>query len=353
VRDLFGETIPTDGRILSRKFLWPPLTILDTRHGAWQARKREWLSLGIRSELGRSDGLTYQNRGCLAGDAGTSVFDPVLCELVYRWWGPRPGGLVLDPFAGGSVRGIVAHRLGLRYRGIDLSEAQVEANREQARAICRPEDGPLPEWIVGDARDLRQWVRPGEADLVFTCPPYVDLERYSDDPRDLSTLSWTDFAVSYAEIIRASLEALADDRFAVVVVGDARDRATRALYGFVPYAVRAFQFGGASYYTDGILLNPVWNQARRASFFWTRGGRILARCHQHLIVAVKGDPDRAEANARPLDGDWERVFGAPEPPGEEAGPASGGLSDDLWGPPAASEPQPQPEPEASDQLALW
>jgi len=36
---------------------------------------------------------------------------------------------VLDPFAGGSVRGIVASRLGYRYVGIELRQEQVEANR--------------------------------------------------------------------------------------------------------------------------------------------------------------------------------------------------------------------------------
>jgi hypothetical protein len=50
---------------------------------------------------------------------GTSIFDPVLCELAYRWFCP-PGGLVLDPFAGGSVRGIVAAKLGRQYVGYDL-----------------------------------------------------------------------------------------------------------------------------------------------------------------------------------------------------------------------------------------
>ena len=39
--------------------------------------------------------------------AGTSVFDPVLCECMYRWYVPQ-GGKILDPFAGG---------LNTRYRG--------------------------------------------------------------------------------------------------------------------------------------------------------------------------------------------------------------------------------------------
>lgn len=45
------------------------------------------------------------------GQSDTSIFDPVLCELVYRWFSPE-SGTVLDPFAGGSVRGIVASKLG-------------------------------------------------------------------------------------------------------------------------------------------------------------------------------------------------------------------------------------------------
>ena len=68
------------------------------------------------------------------GSMGTSIFDPVLCEVAYAWFCPR-GGRVLDPFAGGSVRGIVAAALGREYVGVDLSEAQVEANRAQATLI--------------------------------------------------------------------------------------------------------------------------------------------------------------------------------------------------------------------------
>src|SRR5262249_25656604 len=80
--------------------------------------------------------------------SGPSIFDPVLCELVYRWFCPL-GGTVLDPFAGGSVRGIVASKLGRPYVGVDLRPEQIAANREQAARIC---DHPQPVWHVGDSR---------------------------------------------------------------------------------------------------------------------------------------------------------------------------------------------------------
>ena len=76
-----------------------------------------------------------------AGQSGTSIFDPVLCELAYRWFCPA-GGTVLDPFAGGSVRGVVASKVGLKYIGVELREEQVEANRVQGDKICAGDPFP-------------------------------------------------------------------------------------------------------------------------------------------------------------------------------------------------------------------
>jgi len=70
------------------------------------------------------------SRSMLSKAAGTSIFDPVLCELVYRWFA-GPNSVVLDPFAGGSVRGVVAAALGRKYVGIDIAENQILANRAQ------------------------------------------------------------------------------------------------------------------------------------------------------------------------------------------------------------------------------
>ena len=86
-------------------------------------------------KTGDSRAKDFGTEGNASEQSGTSIFDPVLCELAYRWFCP-PGGHVLDPFAGGSVRGIVAAKLGRKYVGIDLSARQIEANMEQAARIC-------------------------------------------------------------------------------------------------------------------------------------------------------------------------------------------------------------------------
>ncbi|MEM8738274.1 MAG: ParB N-terminal domain-containing protein [Planctomycetota bacterium] len=287
---------------LSERFLVPPFSVLDARQEYWQARKREWLGLGIESELGRGeDGenrLTYAqgNRPAEEADAttqkileagsGTSIFDPVLCELAYRWFAP-PGGLVLDPFAGGSVRGIVASRLGRRYIGIELRPEQVEANREQAARICRGDD-PAPIWIEGDAADIRKLV-PADtaADFLFSCPPYGSLERYSDDARDLSTMDHDAFVESYHRIIADTCSLLRDDRFACFVTGDYRD--ARGNYARFPDATRqAFADGGCPLYNEAILVTAIGSLPLRAGTQFARS-RKLGKTHQNVHLAFKGD----------------------------------------------------------------
>ena len=57
--DLFGEPV-LDGHksVLAKSFDYPPFSVLSARDGWWQERKRQWLSLGIKSEVGRGGGNT-------------------------------------------------------------------------------------------------------------------------------------------------------------------------------------------------------------------------------------------------------------------------------------------------------
>jgi hypothetical protein len=221
------------------------------------------------------------------GSTGTSIFDPVVCEIAYRWFCP-PGGLVLDPFAGGSVRGIVASKLGRQYVGIDLRAEQVTANKEQADTLCGE---PMPKWIIGDSRNITALVETVAADFVFSCPPYADLEVYSDDPRDLSTLDYDEFRKAYSDIIAATCSILRDDRFACFVVGDVRDR--KGFYrNFPGHTIEGFEAAGLRLYNEAILVTAVGSLPIRAGkqFVTTRK---LGKTHQQLYIFCKGDPRKA------------------------------------------------------------
>lgn len=369
LRLLPAAEAPALGPSLLDRFLVPPFSVLDARQGYWQERKRQWIALGIRSEIGRGENLLELSasvlqvmgpggheayRGKLSpggsplpaaklnaegrtergdgrgrrltwavgsgeprdetslkilaggrkdepegGTSGTSIFDPVLCELAYRWFAPE-GGLVLDPFAGGSVRGITAALLGRSYHGIDLAAGQVEANRAQWEEIGPAAPAaPTPTWYVGDSRALSAILPEGLLyDLVFTCPPYGDLERYSDDPADISTMGYSAFMESFGHIIKAAAERLRDNRFMVLVVGDFRgpDGAYR---GFVADTIGAAAKAGLALYNDAVLVTAVGSLSIRAGRYFS-GSRKLGKSHQNVLVFLKGDARRAHEELGPM-----------------------------------------------------
>lgn len=221
--------------------------------------------------------------------SGTSIFDPVLCELAYRWFCP-PGGVVLDPFAGGSVRGIIASKLGHPYVGIDLSARQLEANRVQAATICADELHQ-PKWINGNSLDVEQLAAGIDADMVFSCPPYFDLEVYSSDAADLSSMSYNEFKRVYSDIIAACVRKLKPDRFACFVVGDVRD--DNGNYRNLPgCTVDAFEAAGTKLYNWAILVTAVGSLPVRITRQF-EAARKLGKTHQDVLIFVKGDPAKA------------------------------------------------------------
>jgi DNA modification methylase len=222
-------------------------------------------------------------------ESGTSIFDPVLCELVYRWFCPM-GGTVLDPFAGGSVRGIVASKLRRQYVGVELRPEQVAANQQQARKMKLK---PAPIWHTGDSLNIRKISAGVSADLVFSCPPYADLEVYSDHPQDLSTMSYEQFLVCYRRIIAESMGMLKPDRFACFVVGDVREKGAAGYYrNFVSDTIDAFQRAGARLYNEAVLVTSVGSLPIRVGKQFA-ASRKLGKTHQNVLVFCKGDPKKA------------------------------------------------------------
>ena len=291
---------------LSDRFIIPPFSVLDTKQGAWQQRKNYWLSLGIKSELGRENnslGLAnikdydYEYKSAYDISNGTSIFDPVLCELSYQWFNV-PKGKILDPFAGGSVRGIVASKLGFEYLGNDLRKEQIEANRINANEVLG--DAELyPVWTDGDSLNIDKIADGYEADMIFSCPPYADLEVYSDAKEDISNMPYKEFLSVYRDIIRKSCALLKDDRFAVFVVGDVRD-SKGFYYDFISDTKKIFIDCGAKLYNELIIVEMVGNLAMRVGKYM-KGGRKVGKQHQNVLVFYKGNPKNIKANYPELD----------------------------------------------------
>ena len=281
-----------------------PFSILDTRTKEWQDRKRYWIqTFGIQSEMGRED---TESNARFWEDNTISIFDATLCEKIYEWFTPKDG-FILDPFAGGSVRGIVATEMGYRYNGIDLSEEQVKANRKQSTK---------PIWMVGDSDVVLNSLDSEKYDLVFTCPPYYDLEIYSDSHRDLSNMDDDEFDETYFRILNKSAQKLKNNRFFVVVVSEVREVSKTGNYkigkyrGLVSKTIQACEEAGLHFYNDMILFNSQHQAARVVDTYFKRN-RKVASVHQNILVFVKGNPDIAAEDIE-FDGMYQCVVDGKE-----------------------------------------
>ena len=280
--DLFGNEIVKD-ELLRDKFIEPPFSILDTKSGNWQKRKRLWIGKGLKSEVGRDAKVI--NMDTVAKEKNTaeyvSVFDPALCEVLYHWF-CKDGGNILDPFAGGSVRGIVANYLGYKYTGIDIRQEQIDSNREQAMDILPIEN--QPQWYVGDSNELLDDKWNVDFDLVMSCPPYADLEVYSDLEGDISNKPYKKFLELYESIIEKSCKLLKSGGYACFVVGEVRDK-NGYYIGFVPDTIKAFERCGMKFYNEAILLNAIASASMRAN--GNMKSQKLVKVHQNVLVFKK------------------------------------------------------------------
>jgi len=281
-------------------------SVLDATTGPWKQRKQEWLDLGIDDTKGRPDSEAYRKGMRDPSDDGVSAFDPVLAEVMYKWFCPE-WGAVLDPFAGGMTRGIVAGACNRQYIGWDIREDQLDMNQEQWEDIVWPrleelreQEGRMyiqPLWVSGESQGMNE---SHHYDFVLTCPPYFNLERYGGGAADLSSMTPDEFLADYRLIIDRALKLLAEDRFAAYVVADVRDKKTGFYQRLVSETENAFEDCGARLYNKFVLMTAVGSLPKRTPKQW-EASRKAGQRHQEVLVFVKGDPKKATAGVKNLE----------------------------------------------------
>lgn len=274
---LLDKILNDDKGALSRKYIIPPFTVINSMKEPWLSIKNKWKDM-LDSSKGRENGLIGDNYG-------TSVFDGAICEVFYKWFTPNNevgDKKILDVFCGGVVRGAVAELLGFKYTGFDIRKEQIETNIKQAKEL-----GVLPNFILDDTENVDKYIEDNTQDLIFSCPPYLDLEIYSNNENDLSNMKYEDFIEKYNKIIKKHCKKLKDNRFAIFIVGDVRDK-NGVLIDFVGDTINAFKNAGLNYYNQVIYKEPLGSVKVRAGRAFNTT-RKIAKIHQNIIIFYKGN----------------------------------------------------------------
>jgi DNA modification methylase len=290
IRKAEGKVNPTvapDHKLLSDDFVAPPFSVLDAAQGYWIERKRYWNACGAAGTHNEQCGNTYSTT---KGYADTSAFDPVLAECMCLWFCP-PKGRILDPFAGEHVKGMVAAKMGLEYVGIERREEQVRENEERARTFGV---SPAPKWLVGDSARMSESLSDGESfDLVFTSPPYYDLEQYSENETDGSAKkTYDEFMEWYKGVFAQAVARLKWNRFLIIKVGEIRDKKTGFYRNFVGDNIACFRSLGLNYYNEIILHTSNGSAGRRARKQMAIPRKVV-KTHQTVLCFFKGDDPTA------------------------------------------------------------
>lgn len=294
--DLFGNNI-IDKKNLSDWFIVPPFSVLNVASDAWQARKKIWMNRIKDTAQSRSNVLrNYTQAGVdfmnIKGDT-TSILDPVLCEVLLHWF-TEEEHKSFDPFAGDTVFGFCSAYKGRPFTGIELREEQVQQNQSIIDI-----NGLDARYILDDAVNVKNHFEDESMDFMFSCPPYADLEVYSDKENDLSNMDYDVFFDVIRQVFTDCFSVLKNDRFAVITIGEVRHRITGCYIGLVPKIVQIMMDVGFNYYNEIILNTPVGNLMMRAGRYMNQN-RKVGKNHQNVLVFYKGNPNNIKKHFKKI-----------------------------------------------------
>lgn len=251
-----------------------------TRDGCWQGVNGYSNVVNTRRRIDDSGEVVATTK---AHNGNASVLDPLACEIIARFFMPKSGGRIYNPFGGGVQFGFVAGKCGYEYLASEIRQNQVDANN----AICDQFGGRV-KWVQADSSTYD----PGEGiDLVFTCPPYYKVEKYLDyDGKSPageinSCPSYEEFRDLLFSGYKRAIARLNDNRFFVVMTGDSRDK-NGAYYCSEAETELFLKEQGLSVYNRIVYLECEFTRLAHAKT--TLNTRKFPKREQKIIVAHKG-----------------------------------------------------------------
>jgi len=298
MKDLFGKTV-IDKKKLCDWFVVPPFSILNSASKDWQLKKKKWMLRINDKAQARSNTLRKNKKGgsgekfmAIKGDT-TSVLDPVMSEIILSWF-TEEKHIVFDPFSGDAVFGFVSAFKNRIFRGIELREKQVNFNQTLIDELKTD-----AIYYCDSSENMDKYIDEESVDFIFSCPPYADLEVYSDLPNDLSNMDYDDFFKTIGIILKNTYSKLKDNRFAVIVMGEVRHKKTGEYLGIIPNVINIMRDAGYKYYNEIILQTPIGNLHMRAGQYMN-GNRKIGKMHQNILVFYKGDLNKIKNNFKKL-----------------------------------------------------
>src|SRR6056297_2442261 len=151
-----------------------------------------------------------------------SEFNPTVAKNIISFWSNK-GDLIYDPFSG-RTRAIVSYAMDRMYIGCEVSEDVIHYMNDKFDELNLFEQEDFDVDIIhDDCLNINKYYPDTEVDLVFSCPPYWNLEKYESCPGQLSDISdYNNFLDELKIRLDKSINLLKKDGYMCLVVGDFR-----------------------------------------------------------------------------------------------------------------------------------
>ena len=176
------------------------------------------------------------NSGAHSSEYWGNFIPQIPNQLIRRY--TKKGEWVLDTFLGCGTTLIESQRLGRHGIGIEL-QPSVAAKAREAIASEPNAHGVTSQVVEGDSATasyqslLRQHGQE-RVQLVIMHPPYFDIIRFSEDPRDLSNASSVEgFLQMLTRVVQNAAAVLEPGRYLGLVIGDKYARGEWIPLGFL------------------------------------------------------------------------------------------------------------------------
>jgi DNA modification methylase len=219
-----------------------------------------------------------------------SEFHAGIAENIVRYWS-LPGAKIVDPFAGRVTRAVVTNRLGREYHGYEITPNTYK------RALAHFDKlGISPNLYLSDGTKL--FNTPDEfSDLILTCPPYYNIEKYESVDGQLSdSKTYGEFMEMIDVCAENCYRVARPGSFCVWVVADFRDGGN--LIDFHGDTTQSFKKAGWLYH-DIIIMENISPFATLTQY-QAACKRYTPKTHEYILVFRKpGDyivPDYCSEN---------------------------------------------------------
>lgn len=198
---------------------------------------KEW----VKSQIGVWQ-FSYEKRDVRNKEIHPATFPLQLAKRVIELFSHQ-GELVLDPFVGSGTTLLAAKDVGRNAVGFDLQRSYIDFCQERLSQTQLFDTHAQQEAVLDDAHNIAQYLPEASVKLIWTSPPYANLlnrkrknksrrvedrdngqldkiEQYSQDERDLGTMSLDEYTKSMGDIFEALLPLLQPKGHCVINVPD-------------------------------------------------------------------------------------------------------------------------------------